>query len=355
MPTRESCRSVCTRGRSRSLRLAGRVHHHDSAQLCEPAPHCRHRRLVAELALDVDGGGGGGDVGGRGARARAAARGRPRRRRRRARRAQRTRGGARRSGPGGRAARRTPPRREVAHLAGRKPDGRPGRGLYAGRAPSDAAITKAIRCEATRCSTPPSPSSANVGSARALRALIRLLASRRAATSRWQLSGRALASPLPRSRRRRRSRDRAHVTPAQRSTTTRSGSVNWGEFLMAWPTILQTATHTAGAAAAADGPPSGARGGGGGGGTPRRSVGGATVGATVDAPLDVASRVQLQRTVRALEEVLPKATSLRELGNARPLLAPRIRWARRASSRPPSSSRNLRAATATTGSSTPTR
>ena len=101
-----------------------------------------------------------------------------------------------------------------------------------------------------------------------------------------------------------------------------SGSVNWGEFLMAWPTILQTATHTmGGGGGAADGPPSGARGGGS-GGTPRRtSVGGATVGATVDAPLDVASRVQLQRTVRALEEVLPKATSLRELGNARPLLA----------------------------------
>ena len=76
-----------------------------------------------------------------------------------------------------------------------------------------------------------------------------------------------------------------------------------------------------GGGGAADGPPSGARGGGS-GGTPRRtSVGGATVGATVDAPLDVASRVQLQRTVRALEEVLPKATSLRELGNARPLLA----------------------------------
>ena len=102
-----------------------------------------------------------------------------------------------------------------------------------------------------------------------------------------------------------------------------SGSVNWGEFLMAWPTILQTATHTmgGGGGAAAEGAPSGARGGGG-GGTPRRtSVGGAAVGATVDAPLDVASRVQLQRTVRALEEVLPKATSLRELGNARPLLA----------------------------------
>ena len=105
-----------------------------------------------------------------------------------------------------------------------------------------------------------------------------------------------------------------------------SGSVNWGEFPMAWPTILQTATHTmgGGGSAAAEGAPSGARGGGGGGGgggTPRRTSVGAAVGATVDAPLDVASRVQLQRTVRALEEVLPKATSLRELGNARPLLA----------------------------------